>query len=120
MRFLPSPAGAEARRLTDLQLWAVSSGASAWLLDLEPYQSCRVVGVVQQLRVDPVNRHIEVTITDGTGELVAHWAIRRPTPQLAVAPGRGVVLEGVPIVGRDGALVVRDPAFETIPLPDLG
>jgi hypothetical protein len=96
------------------QLWAISAGASLWLVDLEPYEECRVVGVVKRLRVDPHHGHIEVTIDDGTGQVAARWTIRRNAPQLALAPGTAVLLEGLAVAGDDGRLTLSEPGFETI------
>ncbi len=75
--------------------------------------------MVQQLRLDPVRGSIEATIIDGTGVLVARWHLHRPTPQLAAAPGTGLVLEGIPILGDDGQLIMDEPHFETTPFPDV-
>ena len=110
----------EEPRAAELSRWAVSRGTSVWLIDLEPYESCRVVGIVERLRIDPRKGHIEAEITDGTDVLVARWSIRRPTPELAVVPGRAVVLEGVAGVGDDGRLILEEPGFETIPWPGVG
>lgn len=103
----------------ELPLWALSAGASRWITDLEAYEACRVVGVVERLKIVPLRGSIEATITDGTGRVVARWSIRRPTPQLSVLPGRGVLLEGVPIA-EDRGLVLVDPSFELVELPDGG
>jgi len=84
-------------------------------MDLEPYEKCRVVGVVERLRVDPREGLIEITIDDGTGEVGARWMIRRLVPQLALAPGTAVVLDGVAAIGNDGRLVLLEPGFRTIP-----
>ena len=97
------------------QLWAISAGASAWLIDLEPYEKCRLAGVVKRLRVDPHQGHIEATINDGTGEVAARWAIRRQAPELALAPGTAVVLDGVVEVGDDGRPALLEPGVRTIP-----
>lgn len=110
---------AEAGGLAVLPMWAISRGASVWLMDLEPYECCRVVGLVKRLKVDPANGHLDATVTDGTGEVVARWSIRRPTPELAMVPGRAVALEGVATVGDDGRLILQEPDFQTIPLPDV-
>jgi len=96
------------------QLWAISAGASVWLIDLEPFEGCRVVGVVKRLRVDPLHGHIEVTIDDGTGQVAARWSIREHAPQLALAPGTAVLLEGVAVAGDDGRRTLFEPEFETI------
>ena len=108
------------RRLAARQLWAISAGASVWLIDLEPYEKSRVVGVVKSLRVDPVEGYIEVTINDGTGQAAARWSIRRPAPELAIAPGIAVALDGVAAVGDDGRLTLQEPGFQAIPYPASG
>lgn len=59
-----------------------------WLIDLEPYEHCRVAGVVRRLRVDPTGGYIEATVNDGTGEVAARWPIRRSAPELAIVRGR--------------------------------
>ena len=84
------------------------------LMDLEPYEKCRVVGVVKRLRVDPREELIEITINDGTGQVGARWTIRWPIPQLALAPGTAVVLDGVAAIGSDGRLVLLEPGFQAI------
>jgi hypothetical protein len=113
-------ADGERRRLAELQLWAVSRGASLWLIDLQPYELCRIAGVVERLRLDPGGGLIEATVSDGTGEVTARWSIRRPTPELAVSPGRAVVLEGIAVVGRDGELILSEPTFEIVHFPEVG
>lgn len=116
---MPRVPRAEQRWLMELQLWAVSQGASVWLVDLEPYEPCRVVGVVERLRLDPRRGHLQATITDGTGEVAARWPIRTPPSEVAVAPGRAVVLEGVAVVAHDGALILQDPTFRIVPFPEV-
>jgi hypothetical protein len=111
--------GVEARRLFDLQLWTVSQGISTWLIDLNPYEECRVAGIVRQLRIDPRAGVIEAVIADGTGTVLARWAIRRPAPELAVSPGRAVVLEGLSGIGPDGEPVLRNPSFQLRSFPDI-
>ena len=103
--------------LLELQLWFVSCGASTWIIDLEPYEPCRVAGLVKSLRIDPANGLIEALITDGTGEVLAQWALRRPTPELSVAPGTGVVLEGMVAVGAEGELILTEPRHESVSFP---
>ena len=101
------------RRLPGRPLWALSAGASVWLSDLEPYEKCRVAGVVKRLRVDPHHGYIEVTINDGTGQVPARWTLREPAPQLALTPGTAVVLDGVATVGDEGRLTLLEPGFRT-------
>jgi hypothetical protein len=109
----------EERWLFELQLWTVSWGTSAFLVDLAPYESCRVAGVVERLRVDPSAGVIEALISDGTASVLAQWQIGGPTPQLAVTPGRAVVLQGVTGIGSDGQLILREPSFETVSFPQV-
>jgi hypothetical protein len=94
-------------------------GASALVIDVEPYERCRVAGLVQQLRLDPRQRRIEATVSDGTGVIIARWPIRRPTPELGAAPGRAVILEGVPVIGGDGELALSDPTVEIADFPQV-
>lgn len=114
-KLLAEVAGVARSRLAERQRWAISAGASTWLIDLEPYEKCRVVGVVNSLRMDPREELIEITINDGTGEVGARWMIQRPIPQLALAPGTAVVLDGVAAIGNDGRLVLLEPGFQAIP-----
>ena len=97
--------------LAELQLWAVSNGASTWIIDLKPYVVCRVAGVIERVRIDPLNGWLQATLTDGTGEVVARWSIRRPTPELAAAPGRGVALGGIAFIDDGGGLVLSEPTL---------
>lgn len=106
--------------LAVLQLWAISAGASVWLIDLEPYEHARVVGVVKRLRVDPAGGYIEATVDDGTGEAAARWPIWRSAPVLATVPGTAVALDGVAEVGDDGRLTLQEPELQTIPGPTSG
>ncbi len=100
--------------IDELPLWALSQGASCFIIDLSAYEACRVAGVVQRLRLDPVNGVVEVTLADGTAAISAWWTIRRPTPQLALAPGRGAVLSGVTSIGPEGEVVFAEPNFALV------
>ncbi len=106
------------RRLTELQLWALSAGASRWMIDLEPYEPCRVAGVIERLTLDPIGGHIDASVTDGTSRVIARWVIRRPTPQLTCVPGRFVVIEGTPLVDDD-CLLLLEPNFELVVSPQI-
>lgn len=101
------------RRITELQLWALSAGASCWIIDLEPYEPCRVAGLIERFTLDPVAGHTDAIVTDGTGRVMARWAIRRPTPNTRCVPGRFVVIDGVPVAGDDHLLML-EPGFELI------
>lgn len=100
----------------ELPLWALSHGASCLIIDLCAYEACQVAGIVQRLRLDPVNGLVEVSLADGTGAISAWWSIRRPTPQLRLAPGRGAVLTGVTSIGPDGDVVLAEPKFVVVPI----
>lgn len=99
-----------------LGLWAVSRGASHLVIDLGPYEACRVAGIVQKLRLDPLAGVVEVLVADGTATTSAVWSLRRGAPQLALVPGRAVILSGVTRPGDDGRLVLHEPAFELVSL----
>ena len=108
--FRKGPSDAE-RELTDLQLWAPSAGASCWIIDLEPYEPCRIAGLIERLTLDPVAGNMDASVVDGTDRAIARWAIRRPTPQTVCVPGRFVVIEGVACPGPDH-LVLLEPRFQ--------
>ena len=86
------------------------------MVDLAAYESCRVAGIVQRLRIDPVNRVVEVTLADGTATVSASWTIHRPTPQLVLVPGRAAILSGVTGVGPKGDVVLNEPTFALVPI----
>ena len=109
--------GVEAAWLFGLQLWTVSRGATSFLVDLEPYELCRVRGLIERIRLDPRTGVFEAWVTDGTASVVAQWSIDGPMWPESIAPGRAVVLDGAAAVGPDGGLVLRNPAFETAPFP---
>ena len=108
----------EESRLFDLQLWALSRGISTWLVDLQPWETCRVAGAVTRLAIDPEAGVIEASITDGTAVVRAEWAIRRPTPELSLAPGRWVVLEGTTSLDDQGSTIVTEPTYEVAREPE--
>ena len=119
-RFIPSRRERhevlEAQYLFHLQTWALSLVPSVWLIDLQPYEYYRVAGVIRKLRIDPEDGAIEAVVTDGTADVSARWQVHRPTPQLVVVPGRGVVLEGLTIVAPDGSVAFDEPRFEVFDL----
>ncbi len=114
MKPQPSHALSDAeRRLAELQLWALSEGASCWIIDLEAYEPCRLAGVIERLTLDPVEGHMDASVSDGTGRVIARWVIRRGAPQMVCVPGRLVVIEGVAIAGDDH-LMLLEPRFELV------
>jgi len=74
----------------------------------------RVGGEVRRVVVAPRGGvpNLEVTISDGTGSLVAVFAGRRRIPGIEL--GRAIVLEGVP-VDRDDRAVIHNPAYTLVP-----
>lgn len=101
----------EDAQLIALQQWALSAGASSWMIDLAPYEAARVAGVVNSLIIDPRRGALEAVVDDGTSQIVARWHIGRSAPQLALNPGRMVVLQGMVAPGEPHLMMV-DPMFE--------
>lgn len=97
----------------ELQLWAISAGASSLIVDVEPYENVRVAGSVIKLSIDPIAGDIDAYVWDGTGCLIARWHIVRPTPQMAIVPGRRVVVAGTSFP-EDHCVVMVEPAFELV------
>ena len=83
-----------------------------WMNNLEPYELCVVAGIVRRLRIDPIAGVIEICVADRNGWVAAFWDITRPTPQLALAPGTDVVLEGMTVVDAAGRVSLREPTFQ--------
>ena len=106
-------------RQEDLAHIAASRGASVRLVDLEPYEPCRVVGVVEHLRIDPRKGYIDALISDGTGDLLLRWFIRSPASDLAVVPGQVVALDGMATRRDDGRLIIEEPAVEIVVWPEV-
>jgi hypothetical protein len=103
---------------TDLQLWAISHGASTWLIDLEPYEACTVACIPLHCPIDPIEGFIDAILFDGTAEVVARWpSMRRPSPLQATSQERGLVLEGIPSVGPEGDIIMIDPDFRRTEFP---
>ena len=109
----------EESRLFEFQLWAVSRGISTWLVDLSPWETCRVAGIVTRLAIVPGAGIIAASITDGTAIVRSEWAIRRPTLELSLAPGRWVVLDGLASVDAEGCTIVTEPIYEVVLEPEL-
>lgn len=97
----------------ELQLWAVSAGASSLIVDLKPYEAVRVAGSVIKLVIDPIAGDIDAYVWDGTGYVIARWHIIRPTPRLVIVPGRRVVVAGTSVSEND-CLVMVEPLIELI------
>jgi hypothetical protein len=86
------------------------------LADLPLRTPVRVGGEIQRIRLVPVASipTVELTVADGTGEVVAVFLGRRTIG--GVHTGRGVLLEGVARPMRGRAAIVN-PAYTLLPGP---
>lgn len=114
MRLAPNLPDNDEEWLVELRRWAASQPGCLRIAEVETYERCRVAGAVRRLRLDPTNGYIEATMVDGTGALVARWDIERRAPQLAVVPGRRILVEGTPRLDEDGNVAMHDPVFEIV------
>ena len=96
---------------SELELWAVSTGASVCCIDVELYETCRIAGVIERLLVDPRAGCLEATLTDGTARLTARWSLAAGAAGGLACGGR-VLLEGVAVPGPDGRPVLDEPALQ--------
>ena len=83
--------------------------------DVVPRQPSTVVGEIASVRI--VNKAgapwLEVTISDGTGKLVAMWTGRRKIA--GIKPGQRLVLSGRASPSGDGGrLLVLNPLYELL------
>ena len=86
------------------------------IAELQPRQDAKVVGEVTSMRIVPrpdCAGWLEVTISDGTGSVVAMWTGR--VRVAGVAAGRRLVVcgRGAPR-GRSGRLVILNPRYELL------
>jgi hypothetical protein len=82
---------------------------------LEPREDATVVGEVTSLRIVPRagSSSLEVTISDGTGSIVAMWTGRRR--MAGVGPGKRLVISGRGSpTGSGGRLVIVNPRYELL------
>jgi hypothetical protein len=107
----------EEARLEKIRMWSAAREDCLWIDKLEAGRSGRVAGVVSRLRLDPVSRVIEATISDGSGTVKAQWVIRYPPVQMRAAPGWGLILEGMAEIGPEGELYMLEPEFQVTPGP---
>ena len=100
--------------------WASSVPGTTRIRDVETRHHHKVAGVVQNIRIDPRegSGSIEVTISDGTGYLVAKWLGRQTLSGIGL--GTGLVVTG--IAGRlpDGELMILNPEYELVSHPEQG
>jgi hypothetical protein len=103
-----------AARVDDLRRWQAGYAEAVPIADAPVRSRCTCVGVVHAIRLVP-GRSLEVTVTDGTGRLMALWPGRSRLAGLEL--GGAMRLTGT--VGRrpDGVLVVRSPEWALVPGP---
>lgn len=102
----------------ELALWAISVGASSWIIDAEPFVTVRVAGVVERLTIEPRRRIFRIAMSDGTGTIRAEWPLLEEALPLKVGIGSAVILEGLVLPTSSGPLLDA-PAFalEVSPRP---
>ena len=82
--------------------------------DVTPRSPTRVAGEVQVMRIVPRAGapSLEVTVSDGHGQIVAVFYGRRRIG--GVTPGRRLILEGV-AAEKDGRLFIHNPVYQLLP-----
>jgi len=82
--------------------------------EIVPRQPTRVGGEVNRIRLQPRSGvpAVEITVCDGTGNVVALFTGRRRVTGLE--QGRAVLLEGVPFT-EHGKLMLLNPAYTLLP-----
>lgn len=83
--------------------------------DVVPRRPATVIGEITSVRVVPKvgADWLEVTISDGSGKLVAMWTGRREIA--GVRPGQRLVLRGrASATGPGGRLLVYNPLYELL------
>jgi hypothetical protein len=100
--------------------WARTVPGSQRIGRIRPRDRIKVAGVIRNIRIDPRegSGSVEVTIFDGTGEIVAKWLGRRSLSGIRL--GEGLVIEGIAGTGTDGRLVVLNPEYELVSGPEHG
>lgn len=85
------------------------------IADVVPRQPSTVVGEISSVRIVPKQGApwLEVTISDGTGKLVAMWTGRRRIA--GIKPGQRLVVTGRPTpTGPGGRLMLYNPLYELL------
>jgi hypothetical protein len=85
------------------------------IVDVEPRQPMRVGGEVQRVKLTPRSGStptFEITISDGSGEMVAVFTGRRSLA--GIEHDRAIILEGVARRER-GRTIVLNPAYTLLP-----
>lgn len=85
------------------------------IAEVEARRPATVVGEISSVRIVPKAGApwLEVTISDGTGKLVAMWTGRRRIA--GIKPGQRLVLTGRPsATGPGGRLLIYNPLYELL------
>ena len=102
-------------RLRKLRAWSSNVAGVTPINRIDPTWPCSFAGVVQKVRVDPLDRSVEASVHDGTGCITARWTERSSFSDLHVTPGVGFLATGLPILGEGGQLLVLEPSYEVVP-----
>ncbi|MGH2775355.1 MAG: hypothetical protein ACRDJT_07985 [Actinomycetota bacterium] len=81
--------------------------------ELELYESCKVVGIVTRIRLDPINHTVETTISDGTGSLIAQLGPNR-IQEITSSIGSWLTLEGVARLDSEAHVMMVEPLIEML------
>jgi hypothetical protein len=108
----------EDARAEDLRRWAARFPNLTPIADVEPRARGRVIGVIQNIRIDPRAGHgwVEATITDGTGEMNVRW-LGRPT-KAGIRLGVGLLAESIVARRPDGELQMLNPEYDLVAGPE--
>jgi hypothetical protein len=108
----------EDARADNLRRWASEVPGVTPIEDVEERTRDRVVGVVQNIRIDPTEGHgwVEATIIDGTDEIVLRW-LGRPS-KAGIRLGVGLVAEGTIARTPEGHLQLLNPEYDLVTGPE--
>ena len=107
-------------RAEHLRDWHSTISGSTPISELEARKRYKVAGCVQNIRVDPREGRgsIEVTIIDGTGDMVLKWLGRQELAGIKL--GIGLVAEGTVGTDPDGEMVILNPEYDLASAPEHG
>jgi hypothetical protein len=74
-------------------------------------------GVVESIRIDPIDETIQAVVTDGTGHMRVQWPITRSTSAHRTLPGHAFFLTGLAVATPEGDLMLHDLSWTEIPGP---
>ncbi|MGI8874277.1 MAG: hypothetical protein ACR2KP_08115 [Egibacteraceae bacterium] len=101
-------------RDADLRRWRSQFPDITPIADVQPRRRATVIGVIEAVRLFP-GKALEVTVSDGSGELIAAWTGRTNIPGLEL--GGGLRLEGTVAFEGDGDRRMRNPSWVPITEP---